>query len=63
MRQHRLARAGFALDQQRTAQRHRRIDRDFQVFGRDVGLGAFETLLRLIGHGFSCKTDGQLSER
>ena len=39
-----LAGAGLALDQQRAAQRDRGVDRDLQVVGRDVALGAFETL-------------------
>ena len=45
-RQHGLAGAGLALDQQRPLQRDRRIDRDLQVVGRHIGLGAFETHAR-----------------
>ena len=32
------------------------VDRDLQILGRNVGLGAFETLL-LVGHEFSCETE------
>jgi len=39
---HGLAGAGFALDQQRALQGDRRIDRELEVVGGDVGLGAFE---------------------
>ena len=42
-RQHGLAGAGLALDQQRPLERDRGVDRDLQVVGRDIGLGAFET--------------------
>jgi hypothetical protein len=40
--ENRLARARLALDQKRTFERDRRVDRDHQVFGRDVAVGAFE---------------------
>src|SRR5512132_2737719 len=40
--ENRLARAGLALDEKRTFERDRRIDREHQVFGRDVAVGAFE---------------------
>ena len=43
----RLAGAWFALDQQRPAELDRRIDRNFQVVGRDIVGSAFET------HGFA----------
>ena len=42
----RLAGAGLALDQQRALERERRVDRELQVVGGDVGVGAFEA------HGF-----------
>ena len=42
-RQHGLAGAGLALDQQRPLQRDRGVDRDLEVVGRDIGLGAFKT--------------------
>ena len=42
LRQHRLARARLPLHQQRAAQQHRGIDRDLQVIGRDIILGAFK---------------------
>ena len=45
-RQHGLAGAGLALDQQRPLQGDRRIDRDLEIVGRHIGLGAFKT------HGF-----------
>ena len=38
----RLAGAGLALDQQRPLERDRRVDREHQVGGGDVGVGAFE---------------------
>ena len=40
--QHGLAGAGLALDEQRAAQRHRGVDRDLQIVGRDIALGTFE---------------------
>ena len=40
--EHGLAGAGLALDQQRPLQRDRRVDRERQVLGRNVGLRAFE---------------------
>jgi hypothetical protein len=40
--QHRLAGAGLALDEQRTLERDRRVHREHQVGGGDVGVGAFE---------------------
>jgi hypothetical protein len=46
-----LAGAGFALHQKRPLQRHRRVDGNGQVVGRDIGVGAgkfhadFKTLL------------------
>ena len=40
--EHRLAGAGLALDEQRPLQRDRRVDREHQVGGGDVGVGAFE---------------------
>ena len=40
--EHGLAGAGLALDQQRPLQRDRRVDRERQVVGGDVGVGAFE---------------------
>ncbi len=43
MREDRLARAGLAFDQQRPLERDRGVDGDAQIFGRDVGVGAFET--------------------
>jgi hypothetical protein len=42
VRQHGLAGAGLTLDQQRAAQGDGGIDRDLEVVGGDVGLGAFE---------------------
>ena len=41
--QHGLAGTGLALDQQGPLQRDRRIDRDFEVVGRHIVLGAFKT--------------------
>ncbi len=41
-REHRLAGAGLALDEQRPLERDRRVDRERQVFRRDVGSGAAE---------------------
>lgn len=41
--QHRLARAGFALDQEGALQRQRGVDGQLQVVGGDVAVGAFET--------------------
>ncbi len=41
--QHRLAGAGFALDQQRPLQGEGGVDRELQVVSGDVGAGAFET--------------------
>ena len=43
MRQHGLAGAGLAFDQERPLQRDRGVDRDFQIVGGDVGVGAFKT--------------------
>ena len=54
MRQHGLAGAGLSLHQQRTAQHDGSIDRDLEILGGNIGLGAFKTLL---GHKFSCETD------
>ena len=42
-RQHGLAGAGLALDQQRPLQRDGGVDRDLEVVGGDIGAGAFET--------------------
>src|SRR5690606_23383580 len=42
VRQDGLARPWFALHQQRTLQGDRRVHRDHQVLGRDVGVGAAE---------------------
>ncbi len=42
VRQHGLAGAGLALDEQRPLQRDGGIDRDFEVAGRDITLGALE---------------------
>ncbi len=47
-RQHGLAGAGFALDQQRALQRDRRVDGDLEVFRSDIVLGAFETACMLL---------------
>ena len=41
-RQHRLAGAGLALDQQGPLQRDGGVDGDLQIVGRDVALGALE---------------------
>ena len=38
--EHRLAGARLALDQQRALQRDRRVDREHQVVGGDVGLAS-----------------------
>ena len=40
--QHRLAGAGLALHEQRTAEQRRGVDRDLEVVGGDIGAGAFE---------------------
>ena len=45
-RQHGLAGAGLALDQQRPLQRDRRIHRDLQVVGRHIGFRAFKAHAR-----------------
>jgi hypothetical protein len=37
-----LAGAGFALDQKRAFQRHRRIDRNGQVLGGDIRVGSLK---------------------
>ena len=42
LREHRLAGAGLALDEQRPLERDRRVDREHQVGRGDVGVGAFE---------------------
>ena len=42
-RQHGLAGAGLALDQQRPLQGDRGVDRDFEIVGGHIGLGAFKT--------------------
>jgi hypothetical protein len=42
-----LAGAGLALDQQRPLQRDRGIDRDGQVVGRHIGVGAGDRVHRL----------------
>src|SRR3546814_1753984 len=44
VREHGLAGAGLALDEQRAAQRDGGVDRDLEVVGRDVIAGAFEAL-------------------
>ena len=54
MRQHGLAGARLALDEQRAAQRHRRVDRDLEVVGGNVGFRTFET--GGFGHRFSLAT-------
>ena len=41
-RQHGLAGAGLALDQQGPLERDRGIDRDLEIVGRDIGAGAFK---------------------
>ena len=43
-RQHRLAGAGLALDQQRALQRDGGVDRHHQIFGGDVGVGSGKTV-------------------
>ena len=40
----RLARARFALDQQRALERDRRVDSDAQIVGRNIARRAFELL-------------------
>jgi hypothetical protein len=40
--EHRLAGAGLALDEQWTLQRDRGVDREHQIGGGDVGVGALE---------------------
>ncbi len=47
---HGLAGPRLALDQQRTAQRHRRVDCDLQVIGGDIIFGALEAHVRPL-HG------------
>ena len=42
-RQHGLAGAGLALDQQRPLQRDGGVDRDLEIVGGDIGAGAFKT--------------------
>src|SRR3546814_6334315 len=42
MRKHRLAGARLALHQQRAAERDRRVHRDLQVLGGDIGAGTFK---------------------
>jgi hypothetical protein len=42
VREHGLAGAGLALDEQGPAQLDRGVDRDLQVVGRDIIAGAFE---------------------
>src|SRR5262249_51800288 len=42
-RQHGLAGAGLALDQERTLERDRGVDRDLEVVGRDVGARSFKS--------------------
>ena len=42
-RKHGLTGPGFALHQQRTLKRDRRIDCHLEVVGGDVGAGTFET--------------------
>ena len=42
-REHGLAGAGLAFDEQRAFERDRRIDGDFEVIGGDVGACAFKT--------------------
>ncbi len=54
MRKDRLAGTRFALDQKRTAQRHRGVDRHLEIFGGDIGLRTFETAR--FGHRFSLAT-------
>jgi MoxR-like ATPase len=41
-RENRLAGSRLSFDEQRTLQRYRRVDRDFEIVGRDVGRGAVE---------------------
>ena len=48
VREHGLAGAGLALDQQRPPQRDRGVDRDLEIVGRDIIAGAFETHPRVI---------------
>ena len=43
MREHGLAGAGLALDEERAAELHRGVDGDLEVLGRDVRGCAFET--------------------
>ena len=45
--EHRLAGAGFALDQQRPLERDRGVDREHQIRCGDVSFGAFATA---VGH-------------
>ena len=40
---HGLASARFALDEERTFEGDRGVDRHFQVVGRHIGAGPFET--------------------
>jgi len=42
-RQYGLAGAGFSFDQERPFQRDRGVDRDLEIVGRHIGLGAFKT--------------------
>jgi len=43
----RFSGAGLALDEQRSRERQRRIDGEFQIVGGDVGIGAFEAHARV----------------
>jgi hypothetical protein len=42
-RQHGLAGAGLAFDQERTLERDGGVDRDLEVVGRHIAAGAFKT--------------------
>src|SRR3546814_14458153 len=68
VREHGLAGAGLALDEQRAAQRDGGVDRDLEVVGRDVIAGAFEALhiavpiVSTIGYGHRRWAGGRASE-